>query len=185
MFSARLRPLLLAVVWISLGFQAKILQTWLIRPVLAVGYLVAAPAPPRRRVVHVLTAGAVTLAVSLSWVAVVTFVPASERPYVDGTTDNRAVSMVFGYNGLNRFSRDLISGSVSQMNDTVGAPQGKRAGPGGRTGPGGRAEPGRRARLIAGHLPLRRRVDPRQAPRQSLRPAGGLGEAGRPSAPWC
>ncbi|MGW6642441.1 ArnT family glycosyltransferase [Streptomyces iakyrus] len=127
MFSARLRPLLLAGVWIGLGFQAKMLQAWLILPALAVGYLVVAPAPLRRRVVHVLTAGAVTLAVSLSWVAVLTFVPASERPYVDGTTDNRAFTMVFGYNGLNRFSRDLIPGSVSQMNDTVGPPQGERA----------------------------------------------------------
>ncbi|TXS49784.1 mannosyl transferase [Streptomyces sp. or43] len=127
MFSARLRPLLIAGVWIGLGFQAKMLQAWLILPALAVGYLVVAPAPLRRRVVHVLTAGAVTLAVSLSWIAVLTFVPASERPYVDGTTDNSAFSMVFGYNGLNRFSRDLISGSVSQMNDTVGPPQGEHA----------------------------------------------------------
>ncbi|MEU8525759.1 MULTISPECIES: ArnT family glycosyltransferase [Streptomyces] len=124
MFSARLRPLLLAGVWVGLGFQAKMLQAWLILPALAVGYLVVAPTPLRRRVGHVLAAGAVTLAVSLSWVAVLTFTPASERPYVDGTTDNSAISMVFGYNGLNRFSRDAITGSVSQMNDTVGPPQG-------------------------------------------------------------
>ncbi|MFJ6572700.1 ArnT family glycosyltransferase [Streptomyces sp. NPDC091292] len=127
MFSARLRPLLLAGVWIGLGFQAKMLQAWLILPALAIGYLLVAPAPLRRRVGHVLAAGAVTLAVSLSWVAVLTFTPASERPYVDGTTNNSAFSMVFGYNGLNRFSSDLIPGSVSQMNDTVGPPQGEGA----------------------------------------------------------
>ncbi|MFE4330582.1 ArnT family glycosyltransferase [Streptomyces sp. NPDC056831] len=127
MLSARMRPLLLAGVWIGLGFQAKMLQAWLILPALAIGYLVVAPAPLRRRVGHVLAAGAVALAVSLSWVAVLTFTPASERPYVDGTTNNSAFSMVFGYNGLNRFSRDLIDGSVSQMNDTVGPPQGQDA----------------------------------------------------------
>ncbi|MFC9248856.1 ArnT family glycosyltransferase [Streptomyces sp. NPDC057136] len=124
MFSARLRPLLLAGVWIGLGFQAKMMQAWLILPALAIGYLVVAPAPLRRRVGHVLAAGAVTLAVSVSWVLLLTFTPASERPYVDGTTNNSAFSMVFGYNGFNRFSSDLVEGSVSQMNDTVGPPQG-------------------------------------------------------------
>ena len=47
--------------------------------------------------------GVVMLAVSLSWIALYTFTPASDRPYVDGSTDNSAVAMVFGYNGLERF----------------------------------------------------------------------------------
>ena len=43
------------------------------------------------------------LAVSLSWIALYTFTPAADRPYVDGSTDNSAIAMVFGYNGVERF----------------------------------------------------------------------------------
>lgn len=50
---------------------------------------------PRARVV--------ILAVSLSWIALYPFTPASDRPCVGGSTNNRAVAMVFGYNGLERF----------------------------------------------------------------------------------
>ena len=101
---ARLRSLVWAGVWVGLGFQAKMLQAWMILPALAVGYLLAAPARLRARLWHLGVAGAVTLAVSLSWIALYTFTPAGSRPYVDGTTNNSAIAMVFGYNGLERFN---------------------------------------------------------------------------------
>jgi 4-amino-4-deoxy-L-arabinose transferase-like glycosyltransferase len=104
---ARLRSLVLSGVWIGLGFQCKMLQAWMILPALAVGYAVSAPGPLRRRLGHLGVAGAVTLAVSLSWVLVFTFTPAADRPYVDGSTNNSAVAMVFGYNGLERFGITL------------------------------------------------------------------------------
>ncbi|HVT70972.1 MAG TPA: glycosyltransferase family 39 protein, partial [Trebonia sp.] len=99
----RLRSLLMAGAWVGLGFQAKMLQAWMVLPALAVGYLVTAPAPVRRRLVHLGAAAAVMLAVSMSWIALYTFTPAADRPYVDGSTDNSAVAMVFGYNGVERF----------------------------------------------------------------------------------
>ena len=43
------------------------------------------------------------LAVSLSWILLFAVTPAADRPYVDGSTGNSAVAMVFGYNGLERF----------------------------------------------------------------------------------
>ena len=43
------------------------------------------------------------LAVSVSWIALYTFTPAADRPYVDGSTNNSAIAMVFGYNGVERF----------------------------------------------------------------------------------
>ncbi len=99
----RLRSLLMAGVWVGLGFQAKMLQAWMVLPALAVGYLVAAPAPLRRRLAHLGAAAVVMLAVSLSWIALYTFTPAADRPYVDGSTNNSAIAMVFGYNGVERF----------------------------------------------------------------------------------
>jgi 4-amino-4-deoxy-L-arabinose transferase-like glycosyltransferase len=100
---ARLRSLIWAGVWVGIGFQAKMLQAWMILPALGIGYLLAAPAGLGRRAWHLGVAGLVMLAVSLSWIALYTLTPAADRPYVDGSTDNSAVAMVFGYNGVERF----------------------------------------------------------------------------------
>jgi 4-amino-4-deoxy-L-arabinose transferase-like glycosyltransferase len=110
----RLRSLIWCGFWIGLGFQAKMLQAWMALPALAIGYLYAAPIDRRHRVRHLLIAGAATLAVSVSWVALYTVVPASARPYIDGSTNNSAISMVFGYNGLERFGIHF-PGSVASM----------------------------------------------------------------------
>ena len=40
---------------------------------------------------------------SISWIVIVALVPAADRPYIDGTTNNNPFSMVFGYNALTRF----------------------------------------------------------------------------------
>ncbi|MGW4512133.1 glycosyltransferase family 39 protein [Streptomyces sp. NPDC004393] len=100
---ARLRTLLLAGVWVGVAFQCKMLEAWAVLPALGVTYLVAAPTTWRRRAGHMALAGVVTMAVSVSWMVVATVVPAQSRPYIDGTTDNSAYSMVVGYNFLSRF----------------------------------------------------------------------------------
>jgi 4-amino-4-deoxy-L-arabinose transferase-like glycosyltransferase len=99
----RLRSLLACAVWVGLGFQAKMLEAWMILPALALAYLLTAPLPLRRRVIDTIAAGVATVAVSVSWLLLYTFTPAADRPYVDGSTDNNAFAMVFGYNGLARF----------------------------------------------------------------------------------
>jgi 4-amino-4-deoxy-L-arabinose transferase-like glycosyltransferase len=104
MIHDRLRSLILAGVWIGLAFQAKMLQAWLILPALAIAYLVAAPSSLRVRARHVAIAGAVSAIVSLSWMSVVSLVPAGERPYVDGTQNDSVFSQVFEYNGIARLS---------------------------------------------------------------------------------
>ncbi|MGV4927186.1 glycosyltransferase family 39 protein (plasmid) [Streptomyces sp. BHT-5-2] len=125
---ARLRPLLAAGAWVGLGFQAKMLESWAVLPALGLLYVLAAPTGLRRRLAHLSAAGAMCLAVSASWVLLVTFTPAQDRPYIDGTTDNSAVSQVVGYNFLNRFSdlhiaaKDTGSVAVSTMAGTSAAP---------------------------------------------------------------
>ncbi|MFC1407983.1 ArnT family glycosyltransferase [Streptacidiphilus sp. N1-12] len=122
---ARLRTLLMAGVWVGLAFQAKMLEAFAVLPALALVYLVSAPTALRRRTVHLALAGAVTLAVSASWMLLVTLTPAADRPYVDGSTNNSAVSMVVGYNFLNRFSAVGMdaadTGSVSAVQGGGGA----------------------------------------------------------------
>ncbi|WP_410601126.1 ArnT family glycosyltransferase [Amycolatopsis sp. lyj-90] len=103
----RSRSLVWAGVWVGLGFQAKMLQAWMVLPALAIGYLLTAPVELRRRVKHVAIAGVVTLAVSLSWIALYTFTPPSARPHIDGSTNNSAFAMVFGYNGVGHLGIQL------------------------------------------------------------------------------
>jgi len=120
----RLRSLCWAGVWVGLGFQAKMLQAWMILPALGIGYLLAAPGGLGRRVWQLGVAGLVMLAVSLSWIALYTFTPAADRPYVDGSTNNSAVAMVFGYNGVERFGISF-PGSVASLGGGRGGPVGR------------------------------------------------------------
>jgi 4-amino-4-deoxy-L-arabinose transferase-like glycosyltransferase len=104
----RLRMLLLAGVWVGLAFQAKMLAAWLVLPALATAYLLAAAPRLRTRLAYVSLAGVVTVVVSLSWMTVVSLVPAHERPYVDGTQDDSLFSQVFDYNGISRLGRSNV-----------------------------------------------------------------------------
>ena len=107
--SGRLRPLVLGGVWVGLAFQAKMLQAWLVLPALYVAYLMAAPALSlARRYGHIAISLAVALAVSLSWMCVVTLVPAHDRPYVDGSCNNSVFSQVFLYNGADRLDGKVL-----------------------------------------------------------------------------
>lgn len=113
--------------WVGLSFQAKMLEAWAVLPALGLLYVVSAPVVLRRRLAHLAVAGAVCVAVSASWVLLVTLTPAGDRPYVDGTTNNSAVSQVVGYNFVTRFSglgisaRDTGSVSVLTMAGTAPA----------------------------------------------------------------
>ncbi|MEV5436891.1 glycosyltransferase family 39 protein [Streptomyces sp. NPDC052682] len=136
----RLRPLLLAGVWVGLGFQAKMLEAWAVLPALALVYLVSAPVPARKRLAHLGAAAVVMTAVSASWMLAVSLTPARDRPYVDGTTDDSAFSMVVGYNFLNRFPALGISAAATgSVSATQGGGGGWHAGARG-PGPGGRVE---------------------------------------------
>ncbi|MEK2479241.1 glycosyltransferase family 39 protein [Streptomyces noursei] len=143
--AGRLRPLVMAGVWVGIGFQSKMLEAWVVLPALAAVYLLSAPVPLRKRLARLGISTVVMVVVSASWMVVAALTPAKDRPYVDGTTNNSAFSMVVGYNFLNRFSSLGISaastGSISATRgggghgggqDAVhgGASHGARAGAG-------------------------------------------------------
>ena len=101
---ARARWLVLAGVLIGFGFLTKMLQAFLIVPVLAAVYLVAAPTSWWRRVRDVLASG-FALVVAGGWfVAVVALVPAADRPYIGGSQHNSLWELTFGYNGFGRLT---------------------------------------------------------------------------------
>lgn len=108
------RWLLLAAMFLGLGFVTKMLQAWIVVPAFAVAYVVGSAAPVRRRVLDLLGAGAVLLASSMWWVALVSLWPAP-KPYIGGSTDGSVLNLVIGYNGLGRIlgrqtGRALVSG---------------------------------------------------------------------------
>ncbi len=110
--TGRLGSLVVAGVWVGLAFQAKMLQAWLVLPALYGAYVLAAPVVSLyRRCGHVLLSGLAVLVVSLSWVSLVSLVPAHSRPYADGSCDNSVLSQVFLYNGADRLTGKVLAES--------------------------------------------------------------------------
>lgn len=103
--SGRLRPLLLAGLWVGLAFQAKMLEAWLVLPALAGCYLLAAPGGWLQRAWRCGAMALLAAVVSLSWMSLVTIWPAGSRPYIDGSTGNSAFQQVFIYNGFGRLDQ--------------------------------------------------------------------------------
>jgi 4-amino-4-deoxy-L-arabinose transferase-like glycosyltransferase len=110
--TGRPRSLLWAGLWVGLAFQAKMIEAWLILPPLFLVYLLAGPAQSLwRRGAHVALTTLVVALVSLSWMTAISSVPASHRPYVDGSCDNSVFSQVFAYNGLDRLTNQSLAKS--------------------------------------------------------------------------
>ncbi|MER6158552.1 glycosyltransferase family 39 protein [Streptomyces sp. NPDC001868] len=108
---ARTKWLVWAGVAIGLAFLVKTLQAFLILPVLALVYVLFAPAPVKKRVGQVLLAGLAMVVSGGWWVAIVELWPASSRPYIGGSQNNSFLELTFGYNGLGRLNGEE-TGSV-------------------------------------------------------------------------
>ncbi len=101
---ASTRWIVLAGALVGLGSMTKMLQALLIVPALALGYLVAAPAPVRLRLWQLVLSGVALLVSGGWWIAVVQLWPASSRPYIGGSQTNSVLELVLGYNGLGRLT---------------------------------------------------------------------------------
>jgi 4-amino-4-deoxy-L-arabinose transferase-like glycosyltransferase len=100
--NASMRWLTLAGVAIGFGFLTKSGQALLAVPAFGLAYLVVAPASIRRRIGHLLVATLAMVVAAGWWIVAVLLVPAADRPYVGGSTDNNPLELAFGYNGLSR-----------------------------------------------------------------------------------
>ena len=102
--SGHLRWVLFAGAAIGAGFLTKELQAFLVVPVLALVYLIAAPLGIGKRLAHLFAAlGAIVVSAGW-WVAIVQLVPASMRPYVGGSQSDSFLQLTFGYNGFGRLT---------------------------------------------------------------------------------
>jgi 4-amino-4-deoxy-L-arabinose transferase-like glycosyltransferase len=94
--------LLLSGAAIGFGFLDKMLQAFLVLPAFVLAYLVAAPTSLGRRIWQLFAAAGAVVVAAGWWVAAVAVWPASDRPYISGSTDNSVLELAFGYNGLGR-----------------------------------------------------------------------------------
>lgn len=99
---------------VGLSFQFYMLEAWAAWPALAAAYLCTRQSWARR-LGHLAVAGVVSLVASLWWVAIVSIVPAGSRPYIGSTLTNDPWEMVFGYNGLGRFSATADSAAYESF----------------------------------------------------------------------
>jgi 4-amino-4-deoxy-L-arabinose transferase-like glycosyltransferase len=125
--NGRSKWLVLAGVVLGFAFLAKMLQAFLVVPAFAVAYLWAGPPRLRKRIWQLLLAGAGILVGSGWWLLIAEVVPAADRPYFGGSTNNNILQLAIGYNGLGR-----LTGSET---GSVGG--GGRGGGGGGGGFGG------------------------------------------------
>ncbi|WP_405932247.1 ArnT family glycosyltransferase [Streptomyces sp. NBC_00827] len=98
----RLLPLIGSAVCFGLAFNTKMLQGYIALPAVFAVYLYASRLGLVKRIVNLLIAGVALAVASFWWPAAVSLVPASERPYIGGSTDGTAWNLIMGYNGLGR-----------------------------------------------------------------------------------
>ncbi|MBF4997611.1 glycosyltransferase family 39 protein [Nocardia sp. BSTN01] len=109
----------LAGVAVGFGFLAKMMQAFIVLPVFAVVYLLAAQAPWKTRLIRSVLA-VVAMVVSAGWyLAVVALWPASSRPFIGGSQNNSVLELALGYNGFGRLTGDEVGG-LGNMNHDVG-----------------------------------------------------------------
>jgi len=99
---------------VGVAFNTKMLDAWIPGPALALALVVAVPTisrtSARQLLARLAVLGAVTLVVSGSWMFVVDAWPASDRPYIGGSTDNTVLDLALGYNGFNRVEGQVGGG---------------------------------------------------------------------------
>ena len=109
-------------VCVGLGFETKMAAALLVVPAFAAAWLWVAPRGRLAAVRQLLAGGAAMVVVGGAWPLLMLLTPASNRPWMSGTSDNSILSLIFGYNGLGR------------LDGQAGGPAGRRAGGGGGGG---------------------------------------------------
>lgn len=100
--SARLRYLLLGSLLVGVAFNIKMLAAYIPLPAFFAYYLFTARESLLQKLLKLGLASLVVLLVSFSWAAAVDLTPADQRPYVGSSSDNSELTLIVGYNGLNR-----------------------------------------------------------------------------------
>ncbi len=101
---AQTRWLVLAGVAVGLGFETKMAVALMVVPGIVAAWLWIAPATKGRlhALRQLLAGGGAMVLVGGAWPLLVELTPASDRPWISGTSDNRILSLISEYNGVGR-----------------------------------------------------------------------------------
>ena len=102
---------------LGIAFDVKLLESLVAVPGLALLAYLGLPGPRRRRLLQMLAAGAVYIAVALAWLTATLLVPAHDRPYAIGSTNGSAWNAAFVFNGTDR-----LGGKSPEPQQTVYQP---------------------------------------------------------------
>jgi 4-amino-4-deoxy-L-arabinose transferase-like glycosyltransferase len=91
-----------AGVMVGLAFEAKMLVALMVLPGMAAAWIWVAPRGRAAALRQLLAGGAAMVVVGGAWPLLMALTPASDRPWISGTSDNSIWSLIFGYNGLSR-----------------------------------------------------------------------------------
>ena len=116
--------------FIGLAFNTKMLVALIPLPVFFLYYFLSKDENLFKKIKHLFLTSLLITIISFSWVFIVWITPSNERPWVGSTSDNSIWTLVFEYNGFNRFEGFLgrppqgapPQGIPSQL--SVGPPQG-------------------------------------------------------------
>lgn len=133
--SSKTLYLIIAGIFIGLGFNIKMLQAYMVIPAFALVYLIFANQKLSKRFITGIVTTLIMIAVSLSWALAVELYPASERPYVDSTSNNSVFELIIGHNGSERIlghnndsknskpkNKDYNESHSSPIDDYIGDP---------------------------------------------------------------
>lgn len=128
----KLKYLVIALVFVGIGFNIKMLEAYLVGPAFYITYLLASSINIKKRIVHLIVGTVVLVAVSFSWAFIVDLVPAKYRPYVGSSTNNSEIELIIGHNGSERLGLSGSSGMGGGAGQ--GGPSGEGGGFGGQQG---------------------------------------------------
>jgi 4-amino-4-deoxy-L-arabinose transferase-like glycosyltransferase len=139
-YSGKLKWLLVGACIVGLGFNIKMLQAFLPLPAFYAVYFFGSKRKWGRKLLDLTLATALLLVVSLSWAVAVDLVPAADRPFVDSTSQNSEMSLIFEHNGIERLTIQgrnlrLGDGTYGIFDPGAGANNGSRIQPDGRSFP--------------------------------------------------
>lgn len=99
----RTSTLILSMIFIGIGFNVKMLQSYMILPAVYLSYLIVDKINMKKKIINLIYGTIIMCIISLSWAVVVDSVPASSRPYVGSSKDNSVMELILGHNGASRF----------------------------------------------------------------------------------
>jgi 4-amino-4-deoxy-L-arabinose transferase-like glycosyltransferase len=123
----RTKWIVLAGVSIGLGFETKMAAALIVVPGIVAAWLWIAPRGRAAATKGLAWAGGVALLIGAAWPMLMWLTPASDRPWISGTSDNSIWSLIFGYNGLGRV--DGQAGGPQIAGGGGGGPFGGSSGP--------------------------------------------------------